>query len=399
VTTPSADDARPADDAGRASAPGQTPPTGEAPEPNAPQSTADIEGTPGHPGPALDAEAAAEQARLTAAHADAAAAAHAAGHDEAAAEEAELAVTAADAAAADARLGATRAETTFAEAGEATATAPAPTATASSVAAANGAEPLLRLVGLGKHFGPVRALIGVDLDIPDGQVTAVVGDNGAGKSTLIKTISGIWEPDDGEIIWKGRPVRLHSPKDAAELGIATVYQDLALADNLDIVQNMFLGRELTRYRVLNESAMEKAAKSTLSDLSVVTVRSVRQPVGSLSGGQRQAVAVARAVLREAQLVVLDEPTAALGVTQTRVVLDLIRRLKTQGIAVIVISHNLNDVFSVADRVAVLRLGRVVSVGPKDRYDAESVVDLMTTGTSKRLGAVPAESSSGSSSEH
>ncbi|HME63424.1 MAG TPA: ATP-binding cassette domain-containing protein, partial [Streptosporangiaceae bacterium] len=148
-----------------------------------------------------------------------------------------------------------------------------------------------------------------------------------------------------------------------------------------------------------ESAMEKAAKSTLSDLSVVTVRSVRQPVGSLSGGQRQAVAVARAVLREAQLVVLDEPTAALGVTQTRVVLDLIRRLKTQGIAVIVISHNLNDVFSVADRVAVLRLGRVVSVGPKERYDSESVVDLMTTGTSKRLAAVPAESSSGSSSEH
>ena len=397
MTTPSADDARPADDAGRASASGQTPPTGEAPEPNAPQSTADIEGTPGHPGPALDAEAAAEQARLAAAHADAAAAAHAAGHAEAAAEEAELAVTAADAAAADARLGATRAETTFAQAGEATATAPA-TARA-SVAEANGAEPLLRLVGLGKHFGPVRALTGVDLDVPDGQVTAIVGDNGAGKSTLIKTISGIWEPDEGEIIWKGRPVHLHSPKDAAELGIATVYQDLALADNLDIVQNMFLGRELVKYRVLDESAMEKAAKSTLSDLSVVTVRSVRQPVGSLSGGQRQAVAVARAVLREAQLVVLDEPTAALGVTQTRVVLDLIRRLKTQGIAVIVISHNLNDVFSVADRVAVLRLGRVVSVGPKERYDSESVVDLMTTGTSKRLAAVPAESSSGSSSEH
>ncbi len=400
MTTPSADDARPADDAGRASAPGQTPPTGEAPEPNVPQSTADIEGTPGHPGPALDAEAAAEQARLTAAHADAAAAAHAAGHDEAAAEEAELAVTAADAAAADARLGATRAETTFAEAGEATATAPATASTATaSTATANGAEPLLRLVGLGKHFGPVRALTGVDLDVPDGEVTAIVGDNGAGKSTLIKTISGIWAPDEGEIIWKGRPVHLHSPKDAAELGIATVYQDLALADNLDIVQNMFLGRELVKYRVLDESAMEKAAKSTLSDLSVVTVRSVRQPVGSLSGGQRQAVAVARAVLREAQLVVLDEPTAALGVTQTRVVLDLIRRLKTQGIAVIVISHNLNDVFSVADRVAVLRLGRVVSVGPKERYDSESVVDLMTTGTSKRLAAVPAESSSGSSSEH
>jgi len=263
----------------------------------------------------------------------------------------------------------------------------------------NGDRALLRLVDIGKSFGPVRVLSHINLDIPPGQVTAVVGDNGAGKSTLIKTISGIWEPDDGEIIWKGRPVRLHSPKDAAELGIATVYQDLALADNLDIVQNMFLGRELTRYRVLNESAMEKAAKSTLSDLSVVTVRSVRQPVGSLSGGQRQAVAVARAVLREAQLVVLDEPTAALGVTQTRVVLDLIRRLKTQGIAVIVISHNLNDVFSVADRVAVLRLGRVVSVGPKEQYDTESVVDLMTTGTSKRLAANSAEPSAGSSSEH
>jgi D-xylose transport system ATP-binding protein len=395
VTNPSADDARPADNAGRASASGQTPPAGEAPEPNAPQSTADIEGTPGTPGPALDAEAAAEQAELAASHAEAAAAAHTAGDAEAAAEEAELAVTAADATAADARLAATRAEATFAEA---PASAPAPGA-APSAAEANGAEPLLRLVDLGKHFGPVRALTGVNLDIPPGQVTAIVGDNGAGKSTLIKTISGIWEPDEGEIIWKGRPIRLHSPKDASELGIATVYQDLALADNLDIVQNMFLGRELVRYRVLDESAMEKAAKSTLSDLSVVTVRSVRQQVGSLSGGQRQAVAVARAVLREAELVILDEPTAALGVTQTRVVLDLIRRLKTQGIAVIVISHNLNDVFSVADRVAVLRLGRVVSVGPKEQYDAESVVDLMTTGTSKRLAAVPAESSSGSPSEH
>ncbi len=398
MTHPSADDARPADDAGRASAPGQTPSTGEAPppgetpEPKTPPSTADVEGTPGHPGAALDAEAAAEQARLAAAHAEAAAAAHTAGHAEAAAEEAELAVTAADAAAADARLGAARAEATFAQ-------APGPAA-APSVPATNGdtAQPLLRLVGLGKHFGPVRALTGVDLDIPPGQVTAIVGDNGAGKSTLIKTISGIWEPDDGEMIWKGRPIRLHSPKDAAELGIATVYQDLALADNLDIVQNMFLGRELLKHRILDESAMEKAAKSTLADLSVVTVRSVRQPVGSLSGGQRQAVAVARAVLREAQLVILDEPTAALGVTQTRVVLDLIRRLKTQGIAVIVISHNLNDVFSVADRVAVLRLGRVVAVGPKEIFDAESVVDLMTTGTSKRLATAAAESP-GSSSEH
>jgi ABC-type sugar transport system ATPase subunit len=279
----------------------------------------------------------------------------------------------------------------------------------------NGASPLLRLAGVGKNFGAVRALMGIDLDIPQGQVTAIVGDNGAGKSTLIKTISGIWQQDQGEIFWQGRPVRLHSPKDATDLGIATVYQDLALADNLDIVQNMFLGREPIKHWVLDETSMESAAKRTLADLSVVTIRSVRQPVGSLSGGQRQAVAVARAVLRQAQLVILDEPTAALGVTQTRVVLELIRRLKTQGIAVIVISHNLNDVFSVADRLAVLRLGHVVAAGPKERFDAESVVDLMTTGTSRRLASEsatgptsgpatgpagrPARHSSGSSSEH
>jgi ABC-type sugar transport system ATPase subunit len=361
VTNPSADDARPADDAGRASAQ-----------------------APGSGGDAYDAEAAAQQAEAAAAAAEAAGIAHETGDAQAAAEQAEVALGHAEAAAADAKLAATRAERTYAE---------------SRAAAANGADPLLRLVDVGKNFGPVRALIGINLDVPPGQVTAIVGDNGAGKSTLIKTISGIWTPDSGEIIWKGRQVRLHSPKDATDLGIATVYQDLALADNLDIVQNMFLGRELIKNLVLDETAMEKAAKSTLADLSVVTVRSVRQPVGSLSGGQRQAVAVARAVLREAQLVILDEPTAALGVTQTRVVLDLIGRLKAQGIAVIVISHNLNDVFSVADRVAVLRLGHVVAVGPKSRFDTSSVVDLMTTGTSKRLAAATAESSSGSSSEH
>ncbi len=266
-------------------------------------------------------------------------------------------------------------------------------------ATAGQAQPLLRLAGIGKNFGPVRALVGVDLDIPAGQVTAIVGDNGAGKSTLIKTISGIWQQDHGEIIWQGRPVRLHSPKDATDLGIATVYQDLALCDNLDIVANMFLGREPTRRWQLDEVEMEIAAKRTLADLSVVSVRSVRQPVGSLSGGQRQAVAVARAVMRKAQLVILDEPTAALGVTQTRVVLDLITRLKSQDIAVIVISHNLSDVMSVADRLAVLRLGYLVAVGPKERFDAESVVDLMTTGTSRRLAAQPAETSSGSPSEH
>jgi ABC-type sugar transport system ATPase subunit len=268
------------------------------------------------------------------------------------------------------------------------ASAPAQPAIAEPAPETNGAAPILRLAGVGKHFGAVRALIGIDLDVPPGQVTAIVGDNGAGKSTLIKTISGIWQQDQGEIFWQGRPVRLHSPKDATDLGIATVYQDLALADNLDVVQNIFLGREPVKHWMLDETSMERDAKRTLADLSVVTIRSVRQPVGSLSGGQRQAVAVARAVLRQAQLVIMDEPTAALGVTQTRVVLELIRRLKTQGISVIVISHNLTDVFSVADRIAVLRLGRVVAVGPKSRFDAESIVDLMTTGTSRRLAQAP-----------
>jgi ABC-type sugar transport system ATPase subunit len=277
-------------------------------------------------------------------------------------------------------------------------TTPDPIAPDTTPAASNGDQPLLRLVDVGKSFGPVRVLSHINLDIPVGQVTAVVGDNGAGKSTLIKTISGIYSQDEGRILWLGRQVHLHSPKDASDLGIATVYQDLALCDNLDIVANMFLGREEVKHFQLDEIGMEKAAKQTLADLSVVTVRSVRQPVGSLSGGQRQAVAVARAVMRQAKLVILDEPTAALGVTQTRVVLDLIKRLKSQNIAVIVISHNLNDVQSVADRIAVLRLGRLVAVGPAAQYDAESIVDLMTTGTSKRLAAVPAEPS-GSSSEH
>jgi ABC-type sugar transport system ATPase subunit len=349
VTNPSADDARPAS-AGRAPAPesGHPPQAREAQEPQPPGETGEA-----------PAETAAVQAEEAAAQAETAAV--------------------------DAEIAAGRAEAAFAEA----------PATASS----NGDQPLLRLVGVGKNFGPVRALTDINLDVPVGQVTALVGDNGAGKSTLIKTISGIWQQDQGEILWEGRPVRLHSPKAATDLGIATVYQDLALADNLDIVQNMFLGREPVRHWVLDEVAMEKQAKRTLADLSVVTIRSVRQPVGSLSGGQRQAVAVAKAVLRQARLVIMDEPTAALGVTQTRVVLDLIKRLKSQGIAVLVISHNLSDVFEVADRVAVLRLGRMAAVGPLAQFDTESIVDLMTTGTSKRLAAVPAEPASGSSSEH
>ena len=252
----------------------------------------------------------------------------------------------------------------------------------------NPAQPqrqsLLRLTGIGKNFGPVQALHGIDLDIPAGQVTALLGDNGAGKSTLIKCVSGIYAPDHGEMFWQGEQVHLHSPKDATSLGIATVYQDLALCDNLDIVANMFLGRELVKHWQLDEIGMELSAKKTLQDLKVVTVRSIRQPVGSLSGGQRQAVAVARSIMADAKLVVLDEPTAALGVTQTGMVLDLIARLASRGIAVLVISHNLNDVMAVADRIAVLYLGTMAAVGPKEQFDSQSVVDLMTTGTSTRI---------------
>ena len=351
MTTPSAEGARPAD-AGRASSPDSDATDGTETM-NAPDSTNDPAGGEN------PAEVAAVQA--------------------------EVAAVQAETAAIDAELAAGRAETAFA----------GPPAAAED----DGAPPLLRLVDIGKSFGPVRVLSHVSLDIPIGQVTAVVGDNGAGKSTLIKTIAGIHQADEGQILWQGRRVHLHSPKDATDLGIATVYQDLALADNLDIVANMFLGHAQVKHFQLDEIGMEIAAKQTLADLSVVTVRSIRQPVGSLSGGQRQAVAVARAVMRQAKLVILDEPTAALGVTQTRVVLDLIKRLKSQNIAVIVISHNLNDVQSVADRIAVLRLGRLVAVGPSSQYDAESIVDLMTTGTSKRLAATSAEPSAGSSSEH
>jgi D-xylose transport system ATP-binding protein len=245
--------------------------------------------------------------------------------------------------------------------------------------------PLLQLRGIGKNFGPVQALSGIDLDVPAGQVTALVGDNGAGKSTLIKTISGIWEPSHGQIIWQGQQVNFRSPRDATDAGIATVYQDLALCDNLDIVANMLLGHEIRRHLLLDEVTMEQMAKKTLSDLRVVTVRNIRQPVGSLSGGQRQSVAVAKAVMQEAKLVIMDEPTAALGVTQTALVLDLIRRLADRGIAVLVVSHNLTDVFQVADRVAVLYLGGLASVGPASEYDTSSVVELMTTGGLVRNG--------------
>ncbi len=245
-------------------------------------------------------------------------------------------------------------------------------------------EPLLRLRGVSKTFGPVQALTGVDLDVPAGQVTALVGDNGAGKSVLIKCIAGIHAPDSGEISWAGRPVHIRTPRDAAALGIETVYQDLALCDNLDIVQNMFLGRERVRRLLLDEEQMETAARETLSSLAVTTVRSIRQPVASLSGGQRQSVAIAKAVLWNSKLVIMDEPTAALGVAQTAMVLALVRRLADRGHAALIVSHNMNDVFEVADRIAVLYLGHMVDVRPVAELDRQIAVDLMTTGTSTRV---------------
>jgi len=245
----------------------------------------------------------------------------------------------------------------------------------------DGQEPLLKLRGIDKHFGPVQALYGVDLDLPAGQVTGLCGDNGAGKSVLTRCIAGVHQPDHGQINFEGRPVHIRSARDAAALGIETVYQDLALADNLDIVQNMFLGRErLRRGLLLDEDSMEKQAAETLRTLRVTTVRSIRQPVASLSGGQRQSVAVAKAVMWNSKLVLLDEPTAALGVVQTASVLDLIKRLRDRGLAVMVISHNLNDVFQVADRIAVLYLGRMVADAPAAEFDRQSVVEYMTTGT-------------------
>ncbi len=245
---------------------------------------------------------------------------------------------------------------------------------------------LLSLRGISKNFGPVQALQDCDLDVPTGQVTALIGDNGAGKSTLVKCISGIYAPASGTTLWNGNEVTVHTPRDASVLGIATVYQDLALCDNLDIVQNMFLGREESKFQMLSEIKMELATKQTLKDLSVTTVKSVRQLVGSLSGGQRQAIAVARAVMRDSKLVIMDEPTAALGVTQTKLVLELIRTLAARGISVLVISHNLLDVFGVADRIAVMYLGTIVSEGPIANYDTTSAVELITTGESSRVGS-------------
>ncbi len=247
------------------------------------------------------------------------------------------------------------------------------------------AQPILQIKGLNKSFGPVHVLHDIDLSVYPGEVTALVGDNGAGKSTLVKCIAGINSLDTGEILWEGKPVTINDPRVAAGLGIEFVYQDLALADNLDITQNMFLGREISRFGFLADGEMERKAREVLASLSVRTVSSVRQVVASLSGGQRQTVAIAKAVLWNSRVVFLDEPTAALGVAQTRQVLDLVRRLADNGLGVVLISHNMNDVMEVADRVAALYLGRIAAeVYTKDSSTTQ-IVELITAGRSGDIG--------------
>jgi D-xylose transport system ATP-binding protein len=266
---------------------------------------------------------------------------------------------------------------------------PAPRSAGAGSPGPGTAAPLLELRGVSKSFGAVQALYRVDLAVHAGEVLALVGDNGAGKSTLIKSIAGIHSIDEGEIRFADEPVSIGSPKDAAQLGIEVVYQDLALADNLDVVQNMFLGREETSgpLRGLNDTEMEQRARETLASLSVTTIRSVRQTVAGLSGGQRQSVAVAKAVMWNSKVVLLDEPTAALGVAQTRQVLDLVRRLAEKGLAVILISHNLHDVFEVADAISVLRLGQDVARFTTAETTQAAVVEAITAGA---LDTVPGQ---------
>ena len=237
--------------------------------------------------------------------------------------------------------------------------------------------PIIELTAIKKSFGPVDVLKGVDLKAYAGRVTALVGDNGAGKSTLIKGIAGVQPYDEGIVKFEGQEVNLHDPRSASALGIEVVYQDLALCENLDIVQNMFLGREETATGTLDEASMEFAAAKALQSLSVRTVKSVRQKVSSLSGGQRQTVAISRTVLRDAKLVILDEPTAALGVAQTEQVLNLVRRLADKGLAVIMISHNLVDVFQVADDIAVLYLGNMVAQLETKKTNHNEVIGYIT----------------------
>jgi len=224
--------------------------------------------------------------------------------------------------------------------------------------------------------------------VREGEVMALVGDNGAGKSTLIKCIAGIHPMDEGELIYDGQPVTISSPKEAAKLGIEVVYQDLALCDNLDVVQNMYLGREANRWQVMTESPMEAKTQETLASLRVTTIRSIRQPVATLSGGQRQSVAVARAVMWNSRLVILDEPTAALGVAQTEQVLELVRRLAEQGLSVLLISHNLHDIFETAHRITVLRLGRNAGLFERDQVSQEAVVHAITAGQPTKVAGIP-----------
>jgi D-xylose transport system ATP-binding protein len=240
-----------------------------------------------------------------------------------------------------------------------------------------------------KSFGSVQALTDVDFDVQQGEVMALVGDNGAGKSTLIKCIAGIHPMDEGEMFFDGEPVSISGPKDAGRLGIEVVYQDLALADNLDVVQNMYLGREEhDRFQRLKEAPMEAKAAETLKGLRVTSIRSIRQTVATLSGGQRQSVAVARAVMWNSRLVILDEPTAALGVAQTEQVLALVSRLAEQGLSVVLISHNLHDIFETATRITVLRLGRNAGLFERARTTQEEVVHAITAGAPTKVSGIP-----------
>jgi D-xylose transport system ATP-binding protein len=250
--------------------------------------------------------------------------------------------------------------------------------------------PVLELRGVSKAFGAVQALYEVDFHVAPGEVMALVGDNGAGKSTLIKCIAGIHPIDSGEIRFEDDVVHIHGPKDASRLGIEVVYQDLALCDNLDVVQNMYLGREkIDPLHRLDETSMEAKAQETLRSLSVTTLRSVRQTVAGLSGGQRQSVAVAKAVMWNSKVVILDEPTAALGVAQTHQVLELVKRLGEQGLAVILISHILHDIFEVADSITVLRLGQNVAEFKRAETNQQQVVEAITAG---QLSEVPGQQS-------
>jgi len=248
--------------------------------------------------------------------------------------------------------------------------------------------PSLEVRGGRKNFGAVHALRGVDLVARPGEVTALVGDNGAGKSTLIKCIAGIYPFDAGDVFFQGEPAHISDPAKASEMGIEVVYQDLALCDNLDIVHNMFLGRELKKGIRLDEAKMETRAAEVLASLSVRTVRSIRQHVASLSGGQRQTVAIARAVLWNSKVVILDEPTAALGVAQTEQVLQLVRRLADAGLAVVLVSHNMNDVFEVADVINVLYLGQTAAQVRAAESSRAEVIELITSGSSSNAPAVP-----------